>query len=117
MSGTFVFADTLDKVFDDLFTTGTEEVDAQVQGEALFSSSFGGELRERLDESVVETVDAVDGVAAAEPHVITFGFGSTNRVIGKDGGAIGPANGPPTLIESWVGDELINPYNLTDGSR
>ncbi len=117
MSGTFVFADTLDKVFDELFTTGNEEVDAQVQGEALFSSSFGGELRERLDQSLVETVAAVDGVAAAEPYVITFGFGSTNRVIGKDGDAIGSANGPPTLIESWTEDELISPYNLTDGSR
>ena len=37
MSGTFVFADTLDKVFDDLFANRSEEVDAQVQGEVLFS--------------------------------------------------------------------------------
>ena len=42
MAGTFVLTDTLDKVFDDLFAEGNAKVDAQVQGEVLFSDPFGG---------------------------------------------------------------------------
>ena len=68
MSGTFVFADTIDNAFDDLFSQVNEKVDAQVQGEVLFSSSFGGgDQRQRLRLDLVDTVAAVDGVAAASP--------------------------------------------------
>ncbi len=42
--------DTLDKVFDDLFAEGNANVDAQVQGEVLFSDPFaGGDQRRLLD--------------------------------------------------------------------
>ncbi|MGH9135531.1 MAG: ABC transporter permease [Acidimicrobiales bacterium] len=115
MSGTFVLADTLDKVFDDLFAEYNENVDAQVQGQTLFSSEFGGDFRARLDESLVDNVRPVDGVRAAEPFAITFGFGSTNRILDADGDTVGASQGPPTLIESWIDDEAINPYVLADG--
>ncbi len=73
MSGTFVFADTLDKVFDDLFAEVNEDVDAQVQGEELFSSDFGGgDQRQLLDEALVDRVADVDGVAAAAPLVVSL---------------------------------------------
>ena len=55
MAGTFVLTDTLDQVFDDLFAEGNENVDAQVQGEVLFSDQFGGgDQRALLDADLVD---------------------------------------------------------------
>ncbi|MEO7429151.1 MAG: ABC transporter permease, partial [Acidimicrobiales bacterium] len=115
MTGTFVLTDTLDKVFDDLFATANKEVDTQVQGTVLFSDTFGGDQRGLLDPGLVDTVGAVDGVDGVAPFVRTVGFGSTNRILDPDGKPIGPAQGPPTLIESWVPDPALTPYEVPDG--
>src|SRR5690606_29769787 len=64
---------------------------------------------------LVDEVAAVDGVVVAEPFVQTVGFGSQNRVLGPDGEALGAAAGPPTLIESWVESERLNPYRIASG--
>ncbi|MGK2947200.1 MAG: ABC transporter permease [Acidimicrobiales bacterium] len=115
MSGTFVLSDTLDRVFDDLFAESSDEVDAQVQGDVLFSDPFAGDQRATLDESLVADVAEVDGVVAAEPFVTVIGFGSINRVLDADGEPVGSSTGPPTLLENWIDDERLTPYVLTDG--
>lgn len=116
MAGTFVLTDTLDQVLDDLFSENAEEVDAQVQGKVIFSDPFGGgDQRELLDASLVETVAAVEGVEEARPFVITFGFGSNNRVLDPDGKPVGASQGPPTLLESWTPGSNLTPYKVADG--
>ena len=116
MCGTFVLTDTLDKVFDDLFAEANAKVDAQVQGDVLFSDPFGGgDQRQLLDPSVLEDVRAVDGVSSADPMVITLGFGPNNRVLDPDGEPLGASNGPPTLIENWVPDSELTPYVVATG--
>lgn len=118
MAGTGVFSQTLSKVFDDLFATISENVDARVQGDVLFANTFdGGDERATLPDALVTEVAAVDGVAAAVPYVESIGFGPTNRVLDADGDAVGSNNGPPTLLQSWLGDDDVNPFELTDGSR
>ena len=42
MAGTFVLNDSFNRLFDDLFDDGNENVDTQVHGEVLFSDPFGG---------------------------------------------------------------------------
>ena len=115
LTGTFVLTDTLDRVFDDLFAESNAKVDTQVQGEVLFSDPIGGEQRTLLDASLTDRVANVEGVASAVPFVSTIGFGSTNRVIGPDGKPLGAAQGPPTLIESWVTDSELTPYVVQEG--
>jgi putative ABC transport system permease protein len=115
MVGTFVFSDTLSKVFDDLFATANENVDARVQGEVVVGGQGGGDLRGRFDESVLDDVEAVDGVAVALPSVTAFGGGPTNRILDANGDPVGASNGPPTLIENWTDDETLSPYQLTEG--
>jgi putative ABC transport system permease protein len=115
MSGTLVLSDTLGKVFDDLFADTFEQVDAQVQGEVQFSDPLGGDIRQLLDGDLVDAVRDVEGVAAAEAFVTTVGFGSSNRVLDPDGDPIGASQGPPTLFESWVEAEELNPYVITEG--
>jgi putative ABC transport system permease protein len=116
MCGTFVLTDTLDQVFDDLFAEGNAKVDAQVQGDVIFSDPFGGgDQRVLLDPSVLDDVRAVDGVSSADPYVITLGFGPNNRVLKPDGEPLGPSVGPPTLLESWTPDSQLSPYNVAEG--
>lgn len=116
MSGTLVLGDTIDRTFDDLFADAQEGVDVQVQGEEVFDGGFGGgQNREELDISIVDTVAGVEGVAQAVPFVQTTGFGSTNRVLGPDGEPLGAAQGPPTLLESWIDVEELSPYRIEEG--
>lgn len=115
MAGTFVLSDTLDRVFDDLFAEANAPVDAQVQGEIIFSDPFGGDQRELLDPALVDTIANLDGVASAVPYVTTIGFGSINRILDPDGDPVGASNGPPTLLESWIDDPALTPYVLQDG--
>ena len=116
MAATFVLGDTFNRFFDDLFSTGGEKVDAQVEGKVTLSDPFSGQdEHEPLPESMVDVVAAVPGVRVAEPYVITIGFGTTNRVLGPDGKALGAAQGPPTLLESWRPDSELSAYNIEDG--
>lgn len=115
MSGTFMVSDSLDRSFDDLFATANDEVDAQVQGDVLFSDPLLGDSRTLLDRGLVDQIRALGGIAAAEPSVVTIGFGSSNRVLDKEGDPLGASPGPPTLIENWVADERLSPYDLRDG--
>ncbi|MFP5320903.1 MAG: ABC transporter permease [Acidimicrobiia bacterium] len=117
MSGTFVFADTIDRVFDDLFADVNDRIDVRVQGvEAFGGGGFSGPpIRELLDEGVVDAIRDVEGVVAAEPFVQVIGFGSQNRVLGPDGEPLGASAGPPTLLESWIDDERLTPYRVTEG--
>ena len=116
MSATFVLSDTFDRQFDDLFALGSEKVDVQVQGPVTFSDAFtSSEFRGYLPAETLQQVEAVDGVRVAEPHVITVGFGCINRVLGADGEPVGPAQGPPTLFESWVEGSELTPYVLAEG--
>ncbi|MEJ7845131.1 MAG: FtsX-like permease family protein, partial [Acidimicrobiales bacterium] len=112
MAGTFVFTNALNKVFDDLFGTVYAETDAVVQGEEVFDADFGG-ARERVDEAVLEQVRAVDGVADAQPYVSNSGFSA--RVLDAEGDAVGSSQGPPTIVESWLPEGPLNPYDLQDG--
>jgi len=116
MAGTFVLTNTIDQVLDDLFSEGAERIDAQVQGKVLFTDPFGGgDQREQLDAGLVDVVAAVDGVAEAQPFVLTLGFGSNNRVLDADGDPVGASQGPPTLIESWNPGSGVTPYAVAEG--
>jgi len=73
MAGTFVLTDTLGNVFDGLFADVNRGIDVAVRGEEPFNDTAGGPgtqvVREPLDESVLPTLEDVDGVAVAEGAV------------------------------------------------
>lgn len=114
MSGTSVITGTIDKVFDDMFADANEEVDAQIQGPVTFEDPFFGDVRGRIDATLATQVATVDGVASVAPYIATQGGGANNIVLGRYGQPLGTA-GPPTLLESWVVDPVLNPYDLASG--
>ncbi len=97
IAGTFVFTDTINRTFDNLFADTFAGIDVIVQPEVEFTSGFSGPPA--FDESVLDTVAAVDGVEVAEGSV--FGFAV---IVDEAGDAIVP-QGPPTLGGSWSADE------------
>jgi putative ABC transport system permease protein len=111
IAGTLVLTDTITKTFDDLFADAFADTDAMVRAEASFEDPNGfGELRGRLDASLVDEVADVDGVAVASGDV--WGFA---QVVDNQGEPVGnPGTGPPTIGTNWPESEL-NTWTLVEG--
>jgi putative ABC transport system permease protein len=113
MAGTLVLTDTIKQTFDDLFADVNRGTDVYVRGVTQFESSFGETQRPRLDDTIVEDIEAVDGVAVAEPSVQGYA-----QIIDKDGEPIGdPGFGPPTFGGNWSTVDELNPFTLVEGGR
>jgi putative ABC transport system permease protein len=113
MAGTLVLTDTIKQTFDDLFADVNRGTDVYVRGVTQFESSFGGTQRPRLDATIVEDIDAIDGVTAAEPSVLGYA-----QIIDEDGEPVGdPGFGPPTFGGNWTTVDELNPFTLIEGGR
>ncbi|MDH3755098.1 MAG: FtsX-like permease family protein [Acidimicrobiia bacterium] len=106
----FVLTDGLLRTFDTLVAEANEGVDARVRSESDFDEvEF---LLRPVDESVLDEVRQVDGVAEAEGVFQSF------KIIPVDG--TGPdaepleTQGPPVLSFNW-GESTLNPMNLVAG--
>jgi putative ABC transport system permease protein len=114
LAGTLALGDTLRANFADLFATVNQGTDAVVRGSVEIAASGRGapdRARQPIDQSLVDRLRSVEGVAAAEPYVEGYG-----RILGADGQALG-GNGPPTLAASWVADPELTPYRIVEGRR
>ncbi len=100
IAGTFIFTDTIDNTFNQLFEDVFEGQDVIVQGESEFDVGFSGPPP--IDESILDDVLAVPGVEVAEGSVGGFAV-----IYDKEGEAIVPT-GPPTLGGSWTVDERLS---------
>jgi putative ABC transport system permease protein len=110
MSGTMILSATMDKTFDDMFVNAYEGTDGMVRSSSVLETPEGLEIRPRIDESLIEVIEAVEGVAVAQAEVW-----GTAQVIDPDGDPVGnPEMGPPTLGASWPVDEL-NTWTLVEG--
>jgi putative ABC transport system permease protein len=112
IAGTLVLTDTITKTFDDLFTDALADTDAMVRAEASFEDPNGfGDLRGRVDASLVDEVADVEGVAVASGDV--WGFA---QVVDKEGEPVGnPGAGPPTFGVNWPESEELNTWTLVEG--
>ena len=103
VSGTFVLSDTMVKAFDELYAGLTSGTDVVVRSEEAFEADIattGGQLRP-IDESMVDEVRAVPGVALARGAVTGFAL-----ILDKDGRPIQPG-GCPTFGAS-IGDTRLS---------
>ena len=69
LAGTFVFTDTIQRTFDNLFADVNKNTDAFVRSAEEFDLGFGQSTRSRLPADLVETVRAVPGVTQAEGDI------------------------------------------------
>jgi putative ABC transport system permease protein len=117
VAGTFIFTDSLKKSFDALFQAPQPDVivSAGASGAPGTQGGGGGPAAggavATLPESLVATIDDVDGTAAAYGIVSADGA----LVIGADGKVVGGA-GPPARGTTWVPDSAISPLTLASGA-
>ena len=65
LAGTFVFTDTIQRTFDNLFADVYANTDAYVRSNESIEVAFAGTQRSRIPDSVIAEVAAVPGVAVA----------------------------------------------------
>ena len=108
ISGTFVLTDTLHNTFSNLFGNIYSKIDFQVRGVAQLGNG-GNAVRNELPESLLATVRAVPGVAAADGQVTGYA-----QFISHDGKAI-QTGGAPTLAVSFNPDPQFSSLHLIAG--
>ena len=113
VSGTFVLTDSIDKAFDSIFTSSRQGSTAVVSGKSAFDLSDGsGASAPAFDQSVLETVRGVAGVAAAEGSV----HSESAQLIDQAGKAITFGGAPNLGFSIADGDSPFNPLVLVEGN-
>jgi putative ABC transport system permease protein len=111
VAGVLMLTDTMNKSFDDLFATAFEGTDAVVRSSETIDDGMGGEVRSRVDESLLADVRGAADVAEAEGFVQGYA-----RIIDKNGDPVGnPAMGPPTFGGNWSEVDRLNGFTLAEG--
>ena len=105
VSGTFVFSDTMNKAFDNLFAGIYANTDVVVQGSAAISE----QERPPFSEDLLATVRGVDGVRDAVGGVM-----GTAQLVKADGDVLTTGGGPAQGF-SWDGDTPLNPLTISEG--
>lgn len=110
VSGSFILADSLRSVFnqvsEDIFA-GVDAVVRAPEGEVSNSND-----PPRFDESVADGLAAVDGVEEIEPGLSAF---EAIYTIDAEGEIVRP-QGPPVLAFSWAGPGDLSSFTLIDGT-
>ena len=107
VAGTFIFTDTINASFDDLFKRVSKGVDVSVTARQVVEGDFGGRVQP-LPAGVLQKIEDTPGVEAAEPR-----FQTQVTVFGKDGDPIG-GNGPPSIVFSQS-EERFDPNDYVEG--
>jgi putative ABC transport system permease protein len=106
VAGTFVFTDTIDASFKDLFERASKGTDVSVQSRVAVEEDFA--TPPPMDASTLERVQQVDGVEEAA------GFVSADATLLDREGEPILSQGPPTLLLS-NGPERFDPFEYTAG--
>src|SRR5919112_3449198 len=101
VAGTYVLTDTITASFDNLFKQVTQGVDVAVRSEDTFGGFDTGEVRDPMPASLLDQVEAVDGVRVAEGSVTGYA-----QLVGKDGKAV-TTGGAPSLGVSFNRDSAF----------
>src|SRR5438874_9946075 len=116
LSGTLVLGDTIKGAFNHLMATVNSGTDAYVRRVAISSGGdegrpFGQGQRGELDDSLVEVVRRVPGVAAAVGDV---GAGDV-RILDRQGQVVGGGFAGGGRGGSWNPDQRLNPWRIAAG--
>jgi putative ABC transport system permease protein len=113
VSGTYVLTDSIDKAFDNIFTGAREGSNVVITGKSAFdlNSDETGITEPTFDESLVERVRALPGVAQAEGSV-----DGQAQIIGRDGDAIVYGGAPNLGFSISDPESPFNRLTLVGGS-
>ena len=105
--GTFIFTDTLNKTFTDLFTQTTSDV--VVTPKTTIDNGVAGQVA-TLPESDLATVTGATGIQRAGGAVLVDGV----TILGSDNTPLG-VQGAPHFGSNWGDDPDLSPFRLESG--
>lgn len=108
VAGTFIFTDTIDASFKNLFERTQKGVDVSVTARVAVQEEFAAPPT--MPAEALERVQSVDGVEEAAGSVSSDG-----TLLDREGEPI-LSNGPPTIIVS-TGPERFDPLTYVDGDK
>src|SRR6478672_2688305 len=106
VAGTFVFTDTLNRSFTDLFRQTAPDVTARPAG-AQDNGGFTGSDARSAPADLLATVAALPGVARSDGNILN----QSTYIIGPDGKIVGSGGGAPGIATNY------NDGPAADGSR
>lgn len=109
MSGTFIFTATIGATFDSVLADVDAGVDAYVRTPSDIDTGYG--QGPRLDESIADTVAAVEGV-----DQVALRLNGYARLVGPDGTPVGNVAQNPAFGMNWVNADDLNPWVLSSGT-
>ena len=101
LSSTYIFSDTIQRTFDELFADVFRNTDAFVRSSNVIEADFGAKQRDRLPDTITAEVAAVPGVVDAQAEA--DGFAS---IIGKDGDPLVSGQGAVSFGAAALTGEL-----------
>jgi putative ABC transport system permease protein len=107
VAGTFIFTDTINASFTDLFERVSKGVDVNVTAKQPVEGDFGGRIQP-LPPGTLEKVEAAPGVEAAEPR-----FETVVSLFDEQRERLG-GNGPPSIVFS-TNEERFDPQTYVEG--
>src|SRR5215208_1792619 len=107
VAGTFIFTDTINESFTDLFERVSKGVDVDVSAKQPVEGDFGGRIQP-LPAGTLEKVESAPGVEAAEPR-----FETVVSIFDEKRERIG-GNGPPSIVHS-TNEERFGPQTYVEG--
>ncbi|MGW1883285.1 ABC transporter permease [Streptomyces sp. NPDC001970] len=110
VSGTLVFADTMNTTFDKLFAATAADVTVSPKTAAVDDEAPQTGRPASLPASLVATVEKADGVRSAEGAVVS----TSVTVVNADNKNMGSSNGAPTFAGNWTQNDLRS-MEITSG--
>ena len=108
LAGTFVFTDSIEQSFDDLFASVYADIDAVVRSSEELETQVGT-TRGRIPDTLVGTVADVPGVAEARGSASGYA-----RILSKDGDPLGVDQGSPNFGMD-VSDSEASAWTFVEG--
>ena len=109
VSGSFILADSLRAIFNQVSEDAFAGVDANVRAE--IGELSNDQAPARFDDDIIEAISAIPGVAYAEGGIFTA---EQVYTVDAEGETVRPT-GPPVFAASWGGPSPVSSFTLVDG--
>jgi putative ABC transport system permease protein len=111
IAGTYVFTDTINRSFDQIFTQSAKGTDASITPRKTIDTSNNGGTQPTVSPAILARVRQQPGVQSADGSVFDVG-----TVLGKNGKRIGKG-GAPNFIASVADQPRFNAFTIKQGRK